>query len=98
MSRSSGCAPDPRSPVRPPAVIKVSVPSLAIAKPEMLEPPAFAVYANLPAGSTISQHGAACPPVDTDLLTGVRIPFPAWSYDDAAALPASDTTRRPFGA
>src|SRR6266550_3172331 len=63
----------------------------------MLEPPALAVYAKCPRESTISQHGAACPPFDTELLTAVRAPVRAWSYDDADAVPASETTSTPFG-
>src|SRR6266566_3375994 len=94
---SSGCAPVPRLPVRPPGVSRVSVPSLPIANPEMLEPPALAVYANRPRGSTINQHGAACPPLDTALVTGASDPSRAWSYDDADADPASEITTSPFG-
>src|SRR5258705_822910 len=63
----------------------------------MLEPPALAVYAKRPRESTISQHGAAWPPFDTALLTAVRLPVGAWAYDDAEAVPASETTSTPFG-
>src|SRR6267154_1602584 len=94
---SSGCAPLPRSPVRPPGVMSVSAPSVPIANPEMLEPPALAVYAKRPRESTISQHGAACPPLETELLTAMREPSRAWVYEDADADPASDTTSAPFG-
>ena len=63
----------------------------------MLDPPALAVYAKRPRESTISQQGAACPPFDTALLTGVRMPSRPCPYDDADAEPASEITTSPFG-
>src|SRR5690349_4597004 len=95
-------APDRLLPTTVPAS-GVSVPSPAIAKPEIVEDPAFDTYTNLPSGVIAFQQFAA-PNVGTLALIAVSVPLASTAYEVMAepfatpAAPVSETIAAPLGA
>src|SRR5215469_9082214 len=80
----------------------LSAPAALIAKPEIVEDPAFEVYANLPSGVTAFQQ-LAVPSVGTLVLIGTKVPSAPTEYEEiadafAAPGPVSDTSAAPLGA